>query len=348
MKKNLAFLLAGVAICSALGSAGPPEIRLRKTAVVQRVLPKRLAFSPDGRFVALSGTIQKVDVGQGPGLSLQMTNIEQVMLLVDARNFKEIRRFMKGPAKDIFGSDPVTFSPDGHRVIGVVDSSIRVWDAERGKQLASWGRELSTVVFSNDRRLALAKGNDGAYVLFDLADGRSLASYPRASEDAEMLAIDAERPCLVYMKDRNVVLKNLKTADETVLGEWAVKSVKWAAVAPDGNTLALADDAGAVVLWDIAGKKKLGERPGGTKAARSLAFPPDGSMLAYVAEGKLNVWTVTDLSITSVETKHSLGISNIAFSGDSRTLATLGVLVDPEIKLWDVVLSATASPKAPE
>jgi WD40 repeat protein len=82
---------------------------------------------------------------------------------------------------------------------------------------------------------------------------------------------------------------------------------------------------------------------------RSVAFSPDGKLLAYgLNDGRLGIWDWQSMiSSTTVPARHALftahpgGVESVAFSPDGRTLLSGGW--DKHVKLWDL----TANPALP-
>ena len=105
------------------------------------------------------------------------------------------------------------------------------------------------------------------------------------------------------------------------------------AFSPDGKTLAAGYYArggggGGVVLWDVAGRKRLAERPldvpeGGVQ---SVAFSPDGTTLAAGYADRIGaINTLTGDIITG-----DIGVAPAAITGDGSVVSSGGVV------LWDV------------
>lgn len=121
------------------------------------------------------------------------------------------------------------------------------------------------------------------------------------------------------------------------------------AFSPDGRLVVGArnakDAVGKVQVWDVrSGKKKaellIGEGKGNrTSAARSLAFSPDGKLLAAgwgsQLEGGVALFTTDDWKPAGelpLRRTDAFGVTSLAFTPDGRTLAgTFGGLA-----VWDV------------
>ena len=105
----------------------------------------------------------------------------------------------------------------------------------------------------------------------------------------------------------------------------------------DGHTLAIGDRAG-IRVWDIT-SRPYKVRWSVSTSAESFAFSPDGLTLASgKKDGTVLLWDAISGDVKAVLRRHTdyLGVGNVAFSSDSRTLASTGWYEDKTIRLWDV------------
>ncbi|MGI5287499.1 protein kinase domain-containing protein [Nonomuraea polychroma] len=135
--------------------------------------------------------------------------------------------------------------------------TVTVWDVPAGRRVASYGLPPGNAALSDDGRFA--EGVDGRP--FDVATGRPPA--------ADVYAISRGNRTRVYRGDQVV----FEVADRKV------------ALSADGTRAAVSRVDGRVELWEVAGRTKTATvvvRPlrGADAAAPSMAFSPDGSVLA--------------------------------------------------------------------
>jgi WD40 repeat protein len=269
-----------------------------------------------------------------------------VILLLETSNYKVKRELLKGQehgAGGLFGSgDPLVFTPSG-LLVAVYDESLYVWEPNKGKRIGVWGRELSRVVFSADHRVALAKRKDGKYESFDLGDGHSLGVFD-GNPEGTLLALDADRLYLASLTEKSLVLRNLKTGEESLLGAIESKRLTGTAISRDGRLLAAAAEDGPLSLWDVPTKKKIGERAGDAKSIFKPVFSPDNSLVLYSGGKQLHIWSPSSNSHDMFNPQHAFAIGEVMFS-DAATLVTLGILMDPQVKIWNFSAATSASDK---
>ena len=112
------------------------------------------------------------------------------------------------------------------------------------------------------------------------------------------------------------------------------------AFSPDGAQLATAAGS-AIQLWDVASRKETATLKGHTGSATSLAFSPNGGLLASGSyDSTVKLWDVASRKEIATLRGHTSQINAVVFSPDGTLLASGSG--DPEknevatVRLWDM------------
>ena len=265
-----------------------------------------VAFSPDGRTLAVSGGIG--------------------VWLYDVATQNELSLFTghQGTVRS------VAFSPDGTMLVSGSSSTfsgtLKLWDVSTGRDIATfggnrtWRQAIHSVAYSPDGN-SIAAGSYGEVNLWDVASKTKIATLVGHVRWVNSVAYSPDGKMLAAgLNDDKVALWDIAARTKTTLThEGFVGSV---AFSPDGRTLASAG-TGIVKLWDVATRTVV-------TALRNtygpVAFSPDGIML--FAGNKL--W---DVNTTIVHATFDVQAGSVTFSPNGRTLATTA---HEEVRLWDI------------
>jgi WD40 repeat protein len=285
-----------------------------------------LAYSPDGKLLAVGGAGGKVQLWDASTNQLKRTMlghttwVEKAAFSPDGRtlatgNAREVKLWDAGTGelRHTLGQDDsgnswqkFTFTPDGKRVAVVGQFRTSYWDVETGENTANFKDRTALVAYS--------------------PDGRTVAYVQRGFWNELSLA-DAETGEL----KRKIVQE----------GDPQTVNFRAVAFSPDGKLLAsTGNQAGPdeeVKFWDAeTGALKLTLRidEKDTTAIRMIAFSPDGRHIA--AAGVSNVIYLWDARTGDLERtiQDTDKVNVVAFSPDGKTLA--GGNTYEYVKLWDV------------
>jgi WD40 repeat protein len=260
----------------------------------------------------------------------------------------------------------VAFRPDGrHLLAACSDGTVKVWDATTGREVSSFHhhqlRNPGRCWFSPDAGRLAWNGDDGAIKVWDTATGREeFAAEPHTFQSRKVAFSPDGKRLAVAGFDGTIRLLDGATGREA-LTIYAHRSVVAdVAFSRDGHRLASASYDHTVRIWDAT---PLTSDPqasycvtltGHKELVTSVAFSPDGRWLASASgDGIVKVWETsrpdlqsgrnpadglqirpTAITLRYTLRGHSGNVLGVAFSPDSRTLASASL--DKTVKLWSL------------
>jgi WD40 repeat protein len=213
------------------------------------------------------------------------------------------------------GAEPgsVDFSPDGSRLAGInlQDESIRVFDVETGAEIIALpqGSKGAGVAYSPDGRLLASAGDDRSVKVWNATTGERVGSF-FVSKDVPFYV-----PNLAFSPDGSVL---------------AVASGSFGVIKADQDT--------PITLWSVAEGRELGAIALRSDGPVSIAFSPDGKLLAAYGTEGISLWDVIrQKKVQTIQPtkpgKWERPGRGVAFSPDGKLLAC-GVLGG--VQLFDV------------
>ena len=286
-----------------------------------------LAFSPDGKTLAVSGNreilLHSLDEAGAPKrlpgkseriLSIAFSKDGSTLIAgggIPAR-FGEVqiwdlktdkmRQSVMLCSDTVFGA---SLSPDSSKIaVGCADNTVRIVDTVSGKELYKIGNHENWVlgtVFGVDGKRIVSVSRDRAAKLTDAVSGAfleninllrgELAAVARhPTKDIVVIGGDDRTP-YIYMMDR---AKNMKIADDSTLirkldrQDGAIFALAWS---PDGSRIAVGGAAPEVNVYDANTGKLVASAKGHTAGIYTVAFSPDGQTLATAGfDGRVRLY----------------------------------------------------------
>jgi WD40 repeat protein len=245
-------------------------------------------FLPDGRSVILGGIVDYID-------------FQSQLVHWDIESGQELGR-KRIPGSTFFYDLDV--GSDGTSILFVDDSNVLYhYDIETLSEIetitlpkeSEW---LQSVVFSPDGRSALAGGDAGDVILFDLNTGEVIQRYKHVAA-AQGLAFSEDGERFVSVGGNNtIVLWDVASGEVIQSFNGHSGEVTSVVFTPDESQIISASGDGTLILWDVASGEALRTFSEHDAHVAEVSLSPDGQ-LAYSAayDGKVIVRPISVLSV---------------------------------------------------
>ena len=242
---------------------------------------RSLAFSPDGRLLAVAG-----------GLPARSGEVK----LWEVESHNELRT-IKGHGDCIYA---VAFSPDGKSLAtSSYDKLIKLWSVETGQEIRTLKNHIDAIyalAFTPDGTRLISGAADRTVKVWDLATGERLYTLSEPQDGLNTIALDPTGKFVAAGGlDKTIRVWSLGEKGGTLVNSLIAHedAILKIAYSPDGKTLASSAADKTIKIFnagDLTEVKTLANQPDWVLA---LEFSPDGRTLAAGRyDGSLEIYNV--------------------------------------------------------
>jgi WD40 repeat protein/uncharacterized protein YndB with AHSA1/START domain len=316
-----------------------------------------IAIGPDGRFLVAGSkdhtarvwdlkTNELVETLRGhtdyvntvrfnsSGTTLATGGADDCLRIWDVKSWKPTA-VLRGHQMDVMS---LAWTTGGTRLASCsLDGSVRWWDSafpNYGGLSMEQSDACYAALFGPDGRKLHTCGYDGTISIWDAMSGKQIAhwtAHPGNSTNTIGLSADGKR--LVSCSwDKTAKVWDTQTQKEIATLDHE-QGIYHAAISPDGKHVACTQKK-EIWVWDVDAKSVQFNIDGHEGGVQSVAFSPDGTLIASSAADKtVRVWKADSGDQLAVMQGHTGGIESCAFSSDGELIASASA--DGSIRLWN-------------
>ena len=345
-----------------------------------KFMVQAVAYSPKGDWVAITRDISDIDIldvhdgklikrlgrPQRPvnavAISSDSTKIAvaidaNAVLLWDLRAAQLIETL---PQQGI--PDSIAYSPDGASlVVGNRGNTISMWDAQTPHLARSFkggeGNVNSVAPSPDGKQIAVGGSTDTSVRIWDVATGRLVRKLAGLKIGSNTVAFSPDGKSLVagggVEELGGGMIQTWDLASGRAVHTREGTRVRAAVFSPDNSIFATAD-LGEITLWKSGSAEMVRTitptvDPSMAPTIRSLAFSPDGELLASGSQDdyKVRIWDTASGRLVRTLNGHVGWVNSIAFTPDGARIVTAGS--DGLVNIWHaetgellVTMAATA------
>jgi WD40 repeat protein len=285
-------------------------------------------------FLAVAGSVVAGPENDTAGRRLEVEALSEIA--ADIAVFPQV-----GHTMDLVYS--AVFSPDGRHIVSASsDGTVKMWDAESGREFRTFFGHTSrvlSVAFSPDGRRIVSASSDKTVKVWDTERGKEVRTLQGHTNNVTSAAYSSDGRHIVSTSlDKTVKVWDSESGRELYTLTGHTEYVKSAAFSPDGQRIISASDDKTLKLWDASDQGSASGRLlrtlSDTSWVESAAFSPDGQCIVSASGSTVKVWDVESGSLFRTFSGHAPFVKSVAFGPDGRRIVSASS--DKTVKVWDV------------
>jgi WD40 repeat protein len=240
----------------------------------------------------------------------------------------------------------VAFSPDGRLLATghlASQNNLRIWNASSGrllKQITGHPQRIRCLAFTPDGKAIAAAGGhssssdrDWKVRLWSLESELCVREFDAHTDTVRSLAISRDGRMIASAgNDKSAFVWDIANG-RLLAAARGVASFSAIALAPDGQKAAVADEGGAVTVWDTATMTNRVSFRATRDVLINLAYSHDSRSIASCGKsGVIRVWDA-ETGQTILELRgHKGQVNSVAIAPDNSSLASCSH--DGEVRIW--------------
>lgn len=214
------------------------------------------------------------------------------------------------------------------------DQTIQLWHMSTGallKTLTGHTGAIHAIAFSDDQQRLISSAVDGIYI-WQVTTGKLMKRVIHSAAPLHTYAL-SDRGQVLLSRDQNSLevwyLPNQKLVRRL---PWQTGIVSSAAFRNDSEFLAIAQQDGAIILFNILSGKAIQTLQAITAPVRAITFSSNGHLLASASSTMIQLWDGQSNTCVARLDGHTGAIQTLMFHTDGTLL--LSGSQDTTLKLW--------------